>query len=261
MVSFCKLDPALFLTTGCLSVAFNWLSRVLSPHWVNEACQCSPPLPGACTTTELEGAHECEDPGFCLPACLPARSLKSAGRKAGRQAGRQINCPHSLPTFLAGPFNFFSLPLVFCFKEISYVGSTYPSSLLSLSSMRGVPIEWHQYAPKGWMLLKFLKGWANWVGTNMPSRDVSCLFKGWGTFISHQVPKEFLIKFLLFQSITHQNPSSYQTIPINFLLFPTITHQIPFVPIKFPSKSFWSLKFPWTSFCSQPNPTQTHTKL
>jgi hypothetical protein len=59
--------------------------------------------------------------------------------------------------------------------------------------------------------------------------------------------------------------SSSQTIPINFLLFPSITHQnplfssssheIPFVPIKFSSKSFCPPQLP-INFLFVPNPTQ-----
>jgi hypothetical protein len=66
--------------------------------------------------------------------------------------------------------------------------------------------------------------------------------------------------------------SSSQTIPVNFLLFPSITypnplfswssHQIPFVSIKFSSKSFCSHNFPlfpqlpFVPNPNQPNPTQ-----
>jgi len=92
----------------CLHSASHGTS---SPHWVNEASQCSPPLPGPCTTTELGGRTWVWRP-WVLPAC----SLLEIRWQKGWQAGRRIKYPHhSLPTFLAAPFSFFSLPLAVCF--------------------------------------------------------------------------------------------------------------------------------------------------
>jgi hypothetical protein len=79
-------------------------------------------------------------------------------------------------------------------------------------------------------------------GTNMPPRAVSFLFE--------EVGARFPIKFLLFPSISHQNPfisSSSKKIPIKFLFFPTITHQNPFVPIRFPSGSHQILLIPFNN--------------
>ncbi len=69
----------------------------------------------------------------------------------------------------------------------------------------------------------------------------------WGTSFPIKFQR-VLIKFLLFPSIMHQNPSSYQTIPINNTSksftkqFPSITHQNPSsyqtIPINKASKSF-----------------------
>jgi hypothetical protein len=55
------------------------------------------------------GAHMIVKALGSLPAC----SLKSAGRK-GRQAHKMCTCTHCLPTFLATPSNFISLPLAIC---------------------------------------------------------------------------------------------------------------------------------------------------
>jgi hypothetical protein len=57
---------------------------------------------------------------------------------------------------------------------------------------------------------------------------------------THQVPKQFPIKFFLFPSISHQ---------ISFVLikFPENSHQIPLVPINNPSKSFCSHQIPLIS--------------
>ncbi len=77
------------------------------------------------------------------------------------------------------------------------------------------PIGWSQYAPKRCFFI-FSKGW----GVEFPSS-------------SQRIP----IKFLLFPSITHQNL--------------VCSHQ---VPKYFASNPFVSIKFPWTSFCSQTQP-------
>jgi hypothetical protein len=81
------------------------------------------------------------------------------------------------------------------------------------------------------------------------------------SFCSHQVPKHFPIKFLLFPSITHQNPFvliSSQTLSIKFLLFPPITHQNPFVLIKISSNSFCSHQVPFVCTNFLVFPTQPY---
>jgi hypothetical protein len=60
------------------------------------------------------GAHMIVKTRGSLPAC----SLKSAGRK-GRQTHKMCTCTQSLPTFLATPSNFISLPLGNLLKTIS----------------------------------------------------------------------------------------------------------------------------------------------
>ncbi len=66
------------------------------------------------------------------------------------------------------------------------------------------------------------------------------------------------VKFLLFPSITHQNPFVLKQFPSKFLLFPSITHQNLFVPIKFSNSSnqipLVPINNPSKSFCSHQLP-------
>jgi hypothetical protein len=80
------------LQTGSTTVPDNWLclcafippvmARPRLTGWMRPV-SVAPHYQGLALQQSWGGAHECEDPGFCLPA----RSLKSAGRKVGRQAG------------------------------------------------------------------------------------------------------------------------------------------------------------------------------
>jgi hypothetical protein len=53
----------------------------------------------------MGGAQDCENRGFCLPACL----LLEIRWQKGRQADQMCTSAHCLPTFLAAPFNFLSM--------------------------------------------------------------------------------------------------------------------------------------------------------
>ncbi len=126
----------------------------------------------------------------------------------------------------------------------------------------------------------FLKGVSQLGGTNMPPRDVYYLFEGVGDFPSS--PQTIMIEFLLFPSISHQNPfvlvkfpnNSHQIplvpidnlsklfcsyhVPINFLLFPSISQKVLIKFLLFPSIFFCShqvpKQFPSNSSCSHQNP-------
>jgi hypothetical protein len=84
-------------------------------------------------------------------------------------------------------------------------------------------------------------------GANMPPRNVYYIFEGVGAWflISSQIVP---IEFLLFPSISHQNPF----VLIKFSIF---FHQIPLVPIKI---LFVPIKFQSNSFCSHQVPKKSH---
>jgi len=63
----------------------------------------------------MGGAHDCENLGFCLPACLPACSLLEIRWQKGRQADQM--CTYCLPTLLGAPSNFLSLTQAILLKK------------------------------------------------------------------------------------------------------------------------------------------------
>jgi hypothetical protein len=100
--------------------------------------------------------------------------------------------------------------------------------------MRGEPIEWHQHAPMGCFLVFLRDGQVQFLSI--------VLIK-----FSQTVP----IKFLLFPSITYQNP-------FVLIKFSNGSYQISLVPINNPSKSFCSRQvlkwFQSNSSCSHQQP-------
>jgi len=114
--------------------------------------------------------------------------------------------------------------------------------------MRGAPIGWHQHAHRDFSYI--LKGPPNWVAQTCPQGMFLIFLKGWGLDFPSS-SKTVSIKFLLFPSISHQNPF----VLIKFL---NNSHQIPLVPINNPSKSFCSpqvpKQFPSNSSCSHQQP-------
>ncbi len=161
-------------------------------------------------------AHDCEDAGFCLPA--PSNLLAEF---CWRQPDKMCTCTYSLATFLAAPSNFLSLPsTAICYKN---------------NSIHRKQLSQQLVPEKKNLRIKHLRS-ANWVAPTCPQGMFLIFLKEWGLdfpLSSQTIP----IKFLLFSSITHQNPF----VPIEF---PKNSHQIPLVPINNPSKSFCSHRVP-----------------
>jgi len=85
-----------------LKGASQFLGRAEGGATVPDIC-----LPGAAEQKVgifLGRAHDCENLGFCLPAQVEIRWQN------GRQADKMRTRTHCLPTFLAAPSNFLSLP-------------------------------------------------------------------------------------------------------------------------------------------------------
>jgi hypothetical protein len=128
----------------------------------------------------MGGAHDCENLGFCLPACF---LLEFRWQKADQMC----TCTRCLPTFWAAPSNF-SLPALEAILKKTFpacIGSSYLSSLslkqhIRIKHVRSAYWVAPTNMPQGCFFSFLFEGVSQLHGINMSPRDISYLFEGVG---------------------------------------------------------------------------------